>query len=289
MLQKLLFLIAKLFLGKGIDRKFPFLVDLYKKIYAGTAPNQEVRVRIPLNSRLLISTKNPRLGLSLRTSGEFEAKQTKLFLKAVKPGDIVFDIGANVGYYTVLASKKVGRRGKVFAFEPDPHNLTFLQKNQQINNCQNVEIIEKAVADKDGKSYFLQDTSNPGESRLSNKGEITVETITLDTFISQKKIKKVDVIKIDIEGAEIQALKGGREFLKNSKNIKIFIECNQTKLKESKKTVDELIKKILSLKFEIKEIINESERKIYPFTELELHKNLQRVCVVNLYAQKNYE
>ena len=125
--------VAKQFMGRGIDKKFPFLVWIYKKIYTRFSPAGEIETNIPLNSKLLVSSKDSGMGLMLRTKGVFEPLQTKIFIKSIKKGNTVFDIGANNGYYTVLASKLVGKNGKVYAFEPDPQSLKLLYKNLKLN------------------------------------------------------------------------------------------------------------------------------------------------------------
>ena len=290
MLNKILALQAKIFLGKGIDKKFPFLVSLYKKVCFLVAKNGEGLVDIPLNSKLLVSEKDTGLGLFLRTKGEFEPIQTKLFLELIKPGNTFLDLGANIGYYSVLTSKVVGQNGKVFAFEPDPQNLNFLKKNVALNQANNVQIVEAAVGKTIRKQELRQDLSNPGESTLAqtkNGSKVKVKVTTLDKFLNQAQIKKTDVVKIDIEGAEIDALKGGQKFLQKAKNIKLFIECNQEALKQFNYRPTDLIKKLKEYGFEIKTIINEFEKKTYPFSLTELENNLKRVSFVSLYAEKN--
>lgn len=282
-------LLAKLFLGKGIDKKFPFLVSLYKKVYSFMAKNGQVQVNIPLGSKLLVSGKDAGLGLFLRTKGGFEPIQTKLFLEAINEKDVVLDLGANIGYYSVLASKLVGEKGKVFAFEPDPQNLFLLKKNVAFNQAGNVQIVEAAVGKTEGEKELSQDLANPGESSLANLGsgqKIKVKMTTLDNFLKQELIEKASVVKVDVEGAEIDALEGGKEFFKNGKKITLFIECNSEALARFGYMPMDLIRKLKSLGFEIKTIINEFEKKAYPFGFRELEENLKRVSFISLYAQK---
>lgn len=289
MIQDMLNLLAQIFLGKGIDKKFPFLVDLYKKVYSIVVKEGEVKVTIPLGLKLFVSSKDCGLGMFLRTKGEFEPVQTKLFLESLKSGDTVFDIGANVGYYTVLASKKVGNKGKVYAFEPDPANLRLLRKNIELNKCSNVQVVESAVDERNDTAVLTLDEANPGENSLSRQKagrEILVKTITLDTFIRKEKIIKVDAIKVDIEGAEIGALMGGRKFFRQAKKVQLFIECNQNTLIQFNKTSDDLINMLKNLGFRLQYIVNESEKTISAFTNQRLKEELQKIAFVGLIAQK---
>ncbi len=289
MLDKIFTTPAKIFLGKGIDKNFPFLVDLYKKVYVIVAKNGELKVKIPMDMKLIVSAKDCGLGMFLRTKGEFEPLQTKLFLDSLKPGMVVFDIGANVGYYTLLASKLVGTKGKVYAFEPDPNNLELLKKNVSLNNCSNVTIVKKALGEKEETAILSLDKANPGESSLAKTAgeeKVKVEVITLDKFIKQKKIQRADVIKMDIEGAEIMALTGGQDFLQQTRGITLFIECNVKSLRNFGVEPEDLINKLEGYGFKIVKIINEFEKRTDSYIWPCLLANLEKVSYVSLFAQK---
>src|SRR5712692_81229 len=90
----------------------------------------------------------------------YEREQTALFRRAVRPGDVVFDIGAHAGYYTLLASALVGPTGKVFAFEPDTRNYRMLEKQIAINRCSNVVLSSSAVSDSNGVAQFARGTGS---------------------------------------------------------------------------------------------------------------------------------
>jgi FkbM family methyltransferase len=280
---------AKLFLGKGIDRKFPFLVDLYKKASLLMTEEGEVKVPIPLRAKLLVSTKDTGVGLFLRTKGEFEPVQTKLFIESLKKGDVVFDIGANIGYYTILASKQVGPKGQVYAFEPDPNSLELLKKNIKLNECANVQVVEAALGRKEGDGFLIQDLSNPGESSLAKDGRskgLKVTMTTLDAFTKARKIKKVDLIKIDVEGAELDILGGAKDFLKRIQDVELFIECNPKALKRFSKGPSSLTRALQKLGFGLLRIINEAEKAEYGYSSKNLKENLERASFVAINAKK---
>lgn len=160
--------------------------------------------------------------------GTYEIDKQNLFSKYVKPGMIIYDVGANVGFYTLLASILTGSNGKVFSFEPLPENISFLKKHLELNKLSNVNVIEKAASNKVSTVKF-----NLGENRssghISEKGEIKVETISLDELIKQGN-PSPDLIKFDIEGAEYEALIGAKELLKNKKPV-IFLATHSIELR----------------------------------------------------------
>jgi FkbM family methyltransferase len=138
--------------------------------------------------------------------GFFEYQKQKGMLREVRPNGVFWDIGANVGFYSLLASKLVAS-GKVYAFEPAPRNLSYLRKHLAINRVANVEILELAVSDRNGISSFeIEESGFMGH--LSGGGQITVPTATLDSLVEEGKVLPPDYVKMDIEGAELQALRG---------------------------------------------------------------------------------
>jgi len=160
--------------------------------------------------------------------GTYELDKQVLFSKYVKPGMTVFDVGANVGLYSLLSSVLIGGNGKVFSFEPLPENIFYLKKHIELNKLKNVTAIEKAVNDKVSTVRF-----NFGDNRsagyISNEGEIEVETTSLDEYINQGN-PLPDLIKMDIEGAEYEALIGAKEILKTKKPV-IFLATHSDELR----------------------------------------------------------
>ena len=144
--------------------------------------------------------------------GSFELEKQRLFRSLVKPGSVLYDIGANVGIYTLLGSKLVGRDGHVFAFEPLPRNLRLLHRHVKLNRLQNVTIVEKAVSDRDGFAAFNVENDLSAGS-LSMTGDLTVETIALDNEGSAIALRPPSLLKIDVEGAEAQVLTGAAALL----------------------------------------------------------------------------
>jgi len=175
--------------------------------------------------KLFINRKDYR-GCSDILKGTYELEETEIVKQAVKKGDVVVDLGANIGYYTLLLSKLVGKNGKVFSFEPEPKNFALLKNNVKTNKCSNVILENKGVSDRTGKAkLWLRSDSNKGGHRLIpiNKSihhskPIEIDIITFDDYFKDK----IDFVKIDVEGAEIMVLKGMKNALKEK--IKLLIE-----------------------------------------------------------------
>ncbi len=186
--------------------------------------------------------------LRLSTGGEHEFFELEIMKKEIKEGDVVFDIGANIGYYTLMFAKLVGPKGKVYAFEPDPTNFSLLEKNVKINNYKNVILINKAVGNKTGKIKLYLSEENHGMHRVYEskycKRAVDIDIIKLDDLFN--KGIKLNFIKMDIEGAEIDAIKGMSKLL-NKNKPKMLTEFAPVSINEfgpNPKEYLELLKKV---------------------------------------------
>jgi FkbM family methyltransferase len=134
---------------------------------------------------------------------------------------VCFDIGANVGFYTLLFWSVTGPEGIVVAFEPLPENFALLGRHVEINGCGNVRIFPYAVADHDGMSRFERGQYNTN-GRLSAKGDLLAQCYRLDTCMAEFNLAMPHVIKIDVEGAEADVLEGAANTIRASKPV-IFV------------------------------------------------------------------
>jgi FkbM family methyltransferase len=144
--------------------------------------------------------------------GSYEYEKQHLLAQMVKPGCTVFDIGANVGFYTLLASTLVGTHGRVYAFEPVSRNVRYLRKHLDLNHLSNVTVIEAAVADRDGVALF-DEGPDRSEGRISAQGKLRVEMVALDRLVETGRLPMPDYLKIDVEGAESMVLHGASNLL----------------------------------------------------------------------------
>lgn len=164
--------------------------------------------------------------VNLLMSGVWERFQTKLFKDSVHKGMVVVDIGAHIGYYALLAAKRVGKNGMVFAFEPDETNYAFLIRNIEQNGYSNVTPVKKAVTSGTGKVKLFLDTHESGEHSIvgdkRRQKAVLVDSVALDNFLNKDCV--VDVIKMDVEGAEMAALVGMSKVIARSPRLVMFTE-----------------------------------------------------------------
>lgn len=161
--------------------------------------------------------------LRLSWQKEYEPVETKLVKETVKNGSVVLDIGAHIGYYTLLFAKRVGPHGKIYAFEPDPTNFALLKKNVEANHYQNVVLVNKAVSDKTGKGTLYLSQYASGDHRTyarPGRKSVPVKTAKIDEVVKEK----VDFVKMDVQGAEAKALAGMQNVLKKSPHVKLLME-----------------------------------------------------------------
>ncbi|HEX9884980.1 MAG TPA: FkbM family methyltransferase [Longimicrobiales bacterium] len=141
-----------------------------------------------------------------------EVLKRRAFARTLRPGDVVYDIGAHVGSYTLLASRLVGEAGRVLAFEPDPASRGFLREHVLLNAAENVEVREEAVSSEVGRARF-ESTPDRVTSRLRASGRLEVVTTTLDRVV-REGAPAPSCLKIDVEGGEVAVLEGAREVLR---------------------------------------------------------------------------
>ena len=181
-------------------------------------------------------------------SHSWEELTTEVFQKVVKEGDTVVDLGANIGYFTLLAARIVGNKGKVYAFEPEPLNYSLLTKNIDLNGYENVVAVQKAISDATGKVRFFLDKKDTGAHTMYQHGTggefIEVESTTLDDFFADKG-QTINVIKMDVEGAEMAALSGMDRTIKENKNLKMFVEFYFPGIKHAGHSPQEFVRKLL--------------------------------------------
>ena len=217
---------AKLLIGTGISQN-----DQVRK-FVQTMNSQLKPDFVELEGNKLYLDPNDSLSLSLY--GYHEKTETELVKQEIKPGDVVLDVGANIGYYTLLFAKLVGPQGHVFAFEPEPKNFELLTKNVNVNGYTNVTLIQKAVSNNTEIKNFYLTNKNTISHRLSKPdGEcdsIKIETISLDNFLDNNNT--INFVKIDIHGSEGNAIKGMLSILKKNETIKILQEWWPDAIKE---------------------------------------------------------
>ena len=156
--------------------------------------------------------------------GTYEPEQSGLFHQHIRPGDQVLDIGAAAGYYTLLSAKLVGTAGSVVSFEPDPCNLQFLRSHVSQNRLGQVTILPIALADETGTARFGGGTGT-GTGRLCENGVDQVAVRRLDDVAAELDFRPQH-LKIDVEGAEMAVLRGGRQLIEQCRPT-IFLSTHE--------------------------------------------------------------
>ncbi|NYZ74262.1 FkbM family methyltransferase [Candidatus Micrarchaeota archaeon] len=155
----------------------------------------------------------------------------------IMENDTVFDCGSYYGHFALYAAKKA-RKGHVYCFEPDPENLKVLEKNIRLNNLNNVTIVPKVLSAKDGYVRFRADGTGAARiARPSDRKVIDVPSISLENFCKEMKIQKVDFIKMDVEGAEIDIVRCSESFIMESCG---FFAIASYHIVDGKETANEL-------------------------------------------------
>ena len=155
---------------------------------------------------------------------EYEPRTTQFILESCKPGMTFVDVGAHYGFFSVLAARQVGKGGKVFSFEPAPNTRTVLEQTIHLNDCTNVCVEPLALSRKSGTATFYcsVESGNPANSLVNLNDDLhkplQVKMTTLDEYVQSRGVK-IDVIKIDAEGAELDVLSGGSTVWRTQKPL----------------------------------------------------------------------
>lgn len=207
-------------------RALPAALYRQARLRSGSLP-ASVITRLPGDTQIEVDSRDP-MGKAIYLYGCYEYEVTQLVRDLITPQTVFFDVGANIGYYSLLAAS---RAKLVFAFEPMKAIFDRLAKNVKRNGLSNVTMVNAAVSDRDGDdTIFTQPSSNnTGLASLqASEGAVpeSVPAVTLDTLIREHRLARVDLMKVDIEGAEVRAFEGGRELLSPSDAPDVIFEAH---------------------------------------------------------------
>ncbi|MHC4571440.1 MAG: FkbM family methyltransferase [Planctomycetota bacterium] len=184
-----------------------------------------------------------------------------LLKEIISPGMTVIDVGANIGFYTAFMASIVGEKGKVYAFEPLPQNFNLLKKH---NNHDNITLVQAAVGDKTGEiTLYISDKLNVDHQTYETdekREKIDVLSYRLDDYLENKRI---DFIKMDIQGFEYQALLGMKNILQSNPDIKVLMEFWPYGLIKAGSSVERLLTFLHELDFQT-ELLEQNDRKKMP-------------------------
>jgi FkbM family methyltransferase len=206
------------------------------------ANHRLMRVLLPASSENFVWTKSPggevqvslkdHVGRSVFLFGDLDPKITWILKRLLKPGDRVLDIGANIGLLSLWMSKLVGPRGIVHAFEPNPVLCGILQSTLARNRSKNIKLHPIALGGSEGRMELHVPTGNFGAASLVRKAACseqihTVPVVRLDEIMFRESETRIALIKLDVEGFELEVLKGARRVLQEVRPSAILFESNE--------------------------------------------------------------
>jgi FkbM family methyltransferase len=220
---------------------------------------------VPIHGRDLTLRLDPQDSLEL-LSQPFESSEVRLVKRLISPGQTVVDVGANIGYYTLLFSSLVGEHGRVISFEPDPDNAALLHRNLTDNNCQNVDVHQSAVGAEQVELKLYRCAGNNGmhrayESICCGDAYVTVQSVVLDELLADEP--SIDFLKMDIEGFEYFALQGMSRLLQRHSPT-ILIEFSPSALAEAGVTATAFIRFLLEHGYGISRVSEAAEGGLEP-------------------------
>ena len=180
-----------------------------------------------VGNKMYLDLKDPGISSDLLRDEIREPFLTESIQKEIKEGDVIVDIGANIGYYALQEARLVGDNGKVYAIEPVPENVELLKKNIELNDYSNIEVFQLAVGDVNKTDYvYISDCRNTASmiKTQASINKVPVEVTTLDKFLENKPLPSL--IRMDVEGYEVEIIKGMGKLLKSNKPLKLIVELH---------------------------------------------------------------
>jgi FkbM family methyltransferase len=209
----------------------------------------------------------------IATSGWPNLPVTCLMSAMLRPGMNVVDVGANLGFYTLLAANAVRESGRVWSFEPEPHNFQLLMKSINANNFNNVQPVQTALSDDPGiEKLYLAPTSEPNAHTLSQDrgmGSLEIQSTSLDEFLQANGTGRVDLLKVHVFGDEPIVLRGSRRVLQASRPM-VVTRFGSSRWNDDVSLLDDLF-----LWYDVYEIV-ESPSLIEPIEKSALTAGIQR-------------
>jgi FkbM family methyltransferase len=202
------------------------------------------------------------LGLSINRA--YEPDVTHFFKNSVRNGQTAIDVGAHIGYFTLLLARLVGPAGRVVAFEPDAENFELLERNVRANGYANVALHRQAVADRSGPGLLYRSPVNPGDHRLVDDGcreAVEIEVVSLDNALLEFR-GSVHWIKMDVQGAELSALRGMRFLIDSCPELAIVLEFYPRGLAQFGADPAELLALLAGLGFGVNEILADGTSRV---------------------------
>lgn len=268
--------------GTGLPR----IAEFIRKMQAKRHPKTEVVIDDFGGGARFACRLSEHMGSQIYWRGAYSGSQLRVLASRLQPGGVFIDLGANQGEFTVFAASLVGEDGRVFAFEPSPVMQKRLSKNIQLNGFEQVRIEPLAVADKPGRlplysptGAFEDGTTHDGLPTLYNQAGTSacstaeVAVTTLDEWQLEQRLARVDVIKIDIEGAELPALQGGLALIQRFRPT-LIMELNAATSRAAGYSMQDLIAWLQAQNYDIFKIEESGDLQNLNIRNLESFQNI---------------
>jgi FkbM family methyltransferase len=237
---------------------------------------------------LYIDPRDESVSKILLLDGTYEPTETRLIRSQLTEGSVFVDIGANIGYYTLLAASCVGHRGKVYSFEPEPNNFSLLSRNVEAYPTNNITVIQMAVSRESGTmSLYVEDAIAGGHTLFPSQEKqrtVTVKTTSLDDFFGEH-IPEVTLMKMDIEGWEMEALQGMKKTINANPYIKLITEIFPKRLEECGSSPRGYLEELRQLSYRL-HIIDEERGEVRIADDEEILTTAQRFGTTNLFCER---
>ncbi|MDI9311582.1 MAG: FkbM family methyltransferase [Limnohabitans sp.] len=252
---------------------------MFDQTWEGLFVNDKKFVNYELEKGLSINLYKDSLLAKLIYRGDFELEELDYMNQVLKDGDTFVDVGANIGLFSLFASRRVGALGKVILFEPSPKTYRRTVENIEINKCSNVVLNQLGISDKpdqlslniSGDGYDAWETFAPDTSKRFQH-QVTVPVTTLDIILDKEDKSKIKLIKIDVEGWEKFVLLGGTQFFTQFKPI-VMLEFTEDNTKMAGYAVTELYDIMVAwgyewYAFEKGKLVSSARKESYPYENL---------------------
>jgi FkbM family methyltransferase len=223
---------------------------------------RRLQCRIPVHTRLGNGMKikvhlRDHVGGAIIRSGYYEARTVRLIESLLAPGMVFVDVGTHVGQYTLVASALVGSSGAVHSFEPDPATFAWFASNVRRNRLANVRANHAAVAAKAGKlKLYLSSVNDIGSNSLEKPPNFSgrvcdVDCVVLDDYLAGGGVSRVDLMKIDVEGAEGEVLAGASKLLSSADRPVLILEFEEERQVAFGRSCEELAASVCGYGYEL--------------------------------------
>jgi len=276
----LFYTLKRIILFEGYKERKKFAHDL-KKFSEIAKGKKEIVFYIEYDkkrkAKIVLPSNDRGLSVDLIANKIREPTEVSLFIKEVKPNMNIIDLGANLGYYVLL--ERLLTKGNIYAIEPNPYTISFLRKSITLNKFKNIKLFNIGISNKKSKiNFYLSKYLNWSRFNryINNKDSdiVEIKKIKVDSLDNLFGNKKIDLIRMDIEGYEKKVLESMDKILKNNKNLKLFIEFHTSMF--NKKERQEIINWIIKNNFKIKYLCHSDKFKVS-----KIHYNVNPKTLLN--------